>query len=306
MGLESNVNGNGKNNGLFDFRNQTSTISASLGLMNVPQGRSLDARLNVDRAMDSRIVADAQGTRVTDAPHPAFPKPPQAEHHWVRWIVISLIITAIVGAGLRWGVPAVKEALDTVSTDDAFVQGHITYVSPRVEGLVTEVLVDQEDRVEPGDLLVKLDREPFDVAVAQARASVDEAQANVAQSRAQTRAQIARARGAYYQRKNAQETLRRQIATLNAEFATLKSRQASLELARSNLSRGEKLLPSGAISKEEFDQRKNALKVATEQEKEAWAALQETRAQLGLPPDYKNPLDIPGHSKTSSRPSSRQ
>ena len=98
-------------------------------------------------------------------------------------------------------------------TDDAFVAGHITYVSPRVEGLVTEVLVDQDDRVEPGQLLVKLDREPFEVAVAQAEASLEEARANVVQARAQVRSQIAQARGAYYQRKNAQETLRRQIAT---------------------------------------------------------------------------------------------
>ena len=66
-----------------------------------------------------------------------------------------------------------------------------------------------------------------------------------------------------------------------------------MELARNNLKRGEELVPSGGISKEDFDQRSNALKVANEREKEAWAGLQETRAQLGLPPDYKNPLDIP-------------
>ena len=112
-------------------------------------------------------------------------------------------------------------------------------------------------------------------------------------SRAQVRSQIARARGAYYQRKNSQETLRRQVATLHAQFATLKSRQASLELARNNLARGEQLLPNGGISKEEFDQRNNTLKVAVEQEKEAWAAIQETRAILGLRSDYHDPLAIP-------------
>ena len=96
-----------------------------------------------------------------------------------------MIIAAIVGAGVL-GIPAVKEVMDTVSTDDAFVQGHITYVSPRVEGLVTEVLVDQNDRVEAGELLVKLDREPFEVAVQQAEASLEEARANVEQARARS------------------------------------------------------------------------------------------------------------------------
>ena len=76
------------------------------------------------------------------------------------------------------------------------------------------MLVDQNDRVEPGDLLVKLDREPFEVAVAQAEASLEEARANVVQSRAQVASQIARARASYYQRKNAQEALRRQVAIL--------------------------------------------------------------------------------------------
>ena len=130
-----------------------------------------------------------------------------------------------------------REVLEAVETDDAFVTGHITYVSPRIEDVVTEVLVDQNDRVEPGDLLVKLDREPFEVAVAQAEASLEEAWANVVQSRAQVGSQIARARGSYYQRKNAQEALRRQVAILNAQFATLKSRQATLDL-RGTISAG--------------------------------------------------------------------
>ena len=192
MGIDNNGHGSAENNSIFDFQNQASTTSASIGLVDVPNGKIKLERLNVDKAVDSRIVADAHGTRVTDDPHPAFPKPPEPKRRWVRPIIVGLIVAAIVGAAVHWGVPAIKQLLDTVSTDDAFVQGHITYVSPRVEGVVTEVLVDQDDRVEPGDLLVKLDREPFDVAVAQAQASLDEARANVAQSRAQVRSQIAR------------------------------------------------------------------------------------------------------------------
>ena len=195
MGIDNSGHGSGENNSIFDFQNQASTTTASIELVDVPNGKIKLERLNVDKAVDSRIVADAHGTRVTDDPHPAFPKPPEPKRRWVRRIIVGLIVAAIVGAAVHWGVPAIKELLDTVSTDDAFVQGHITYVSPRVEGVVTEVLVDQDDRVEPGDLLVKLDCEPFDVAVAQAQASLDEARANVAQSRAQVRSQIARRAG---------------------------------------------------------------------------------------------------------------
>ena len=206
---------------------------------------------------------------------------------------IGLVVAAVVWAGLTYGVPFVREMLETVQTNDAFVSGHITYVSPRIEDVVTEVLVDQNDRVEPGQLLVRLDRQPFELTVAQNEAALEQARANLVQARAQVRSQIAQARAAYYQRKNAQETVRQQVATLSAQFATLKSRQASLQLARNNLSRGQELLPSGGISKEELDQRDNTLKVAIEQEKEAWAAIQATRATLGLAPDYQDPLNIP-------------
>ena len=245
-------------------------------------------------ALDSRVVADLGGTRDLDKGDARSRQPGKPRPRWGRRFVIGLVATAVLWVASSKGIPFMREVLETVQTDDAFVTGHITYVSPRIEDVVTEVLVDQNDRIEPGDLLVKLDREPFEVAVAQAEASLEEARANVVQSRAQVGSQIARARGSYYQRKNAQEALRRQVAILNAQFATLKSRQATLELARNNFRRGEELLPSGGISKEDVDQRNNTLKVAIEQEKEAWAAIQQTRATLGLAPDYKDPLKLPG------------
>ncbi|HEY2157071.1 MAG TPA: hypothetical protein VGH33_15690, partial [Isosphaeraceae bacterium] len=242
-------------------------------------------------AYESRIVTDPGGARVLDegddrSPHERGPR-------WGRRLVIALIVAAALGAGLYYGVPYVRERLDTVQTDDAFVAGHITYVSPRLEDVVTEVLVDQDDRVEAGQLLVRLDREPFELTVAQRGASLEEARASVVQARAQAQSLIAQARAAFYRRKNAQETVRQQIAALGAQVATLRSRQASLELARHNLRRGQELAPSGGISKEELDQRNNNVKVAAENEKEAWAAIQETRAALGLAPDYKDPLKIP-------------
>ena len=41
-----------------------------------------------------------------------------------------------------------------------------------LEDVVTEVLVDQNDRVEPGQLLVRLDRQPFELTVAQNEAAL--------------------------------------------------------------------------------------------------------------------------------------
>jgi hypothetical protein len=48
---------------------------------------------------------------------------------------------------------------NTVSTDDAYVNGHVTLVASRVSGQVSRVLVDDNDRVKKGALLVQLDKE---------------------------------------------------------------------------------------------------------------------------------------------------
>ncbi len=243
--------------------------------------------------VDSEVLVDPGGTRLISEGHPASPERSRPNRHPVRWIVIGLIVLVILSAGWHLGLPWVRYQLESVSTDDAFVQGHITNVSPRIEGLVTEVMIDQNDRVWPGQLLLKIDREPFEVAVSQAEAAFEEARANVVRARSNVQSQIARARGAYYRRRNAQETLRGQIATLRAQVATLKARQSSRWLAELDQHRIENLVRRGSASQSELDQRNNTLKVAAEQEKEAWAEIQETRAQLGLPPDYDDPLQIP-------------
>jgi membrane fusion protein (multidrug efflux system) len=63
-----------------------------------------------------------------------------------------------------------------VSTDDAFIAGHIAPVSARVAGTVVEVLVNDNQDVKSGSILVRLDPRDYEVAVSQARASVEAAQ----------------------------------------------------------------------------------------------------------------------------------
>lgn len=252
-----------------------------------------DLRGAVAYPVDSQVVVDMGGTRDLSLGHSAFPQPLRHDRHWLRWIVIGVTVTALAFLGLRYGKPAVEEMLRTVSTDDAFVSGHITYVSPRISDVVTEVLVDRDDRVEPGQLLVRLDREPFELTVAQSKASLEEAQANLVSARAQVKAQIAQARGNWYRRQNAVERLRQQEAMLRARVAALHARESSRWLAEVDQRRIEALVKQNSASQSELDQRNNTLKVAREQEQEAWAEVQETRAALGLAPDDRNPLGIP-------------
>ena len=97
--------------------------------------------------------------------------------------------------------------------------------------------------------------------VAVKQAAVAAAEADLVAAHAQVRGLVAQARANRFQLEHAIEDVHTQIANLRANVATYESRKATLELAQANLKRGEELLPSGGISKEELDQRRETVKV---------------------------------------------
>ena len=101
----------------------------------------------------------------TDPPPATSPPASVAPSHPWRKALLWAGAVAGLAVGAYFLAPTVKTMLDTVSTDDAYVNGHVTYVAPRVAGQVSRVLVDDNDRVSKGDLLVQLDREPYQVQV---------------------------------------------------------------------------------------------------------------------------------------------
>ena len=88
------------------------------------------------------------------------------------------------------------------------------------------------------------------------------------------------------------EQVANQIANLRANVATYESSKANLELARANLKRGEQLAPSGGISKEELDVRRQTVKVDEAAVKQALQEVYATRAGLGLPAQPANGHDL--------------
>jgi membrane fusion protein (multidrug efflux system) len=85
------------------------------------------------------------------------------------------------------------------STDDSFLEGNIHPVSPRINGTVTRVLVDDNDHVEAGQPLVELDPADLNLAVqgaeadlAQARANADQVGAQISRAQAEVEAATAR------------------------------------------------------------------------------------------------------------------
>src|SRR4030095_111030 len=108
-----------------------------------------------------------------------------------RWNA-KFIIAALVALGLLIvGVPRVLRAFSFVSTDDAYVNSYVTFVAARVSGQVERVLVDDNNRVRKGDVLVELDPEPFRVQVAIKQSAVDAAKANLVLAEANVRGLVA-------------------------------------------------------------------------------------------------------------------
>src|SRR5450755_1248327 len=112
--------------------------------------------------------------------------PPRKRRRWVLPLVVVLVVIA-----LFLGIPKIVRALNTVSTDDAYVNSYVTFVAPRVAGQVARVLVEDNNRVKKGDVLVELDPEPFRVQVAIKQAAVVSVQAEVVVAEATARGSVA-------------------------------------------------------------------------------------------------------------------
>ena len=130
------------------------------------------------RSTDATTDPDHRAADPATDPPPAasHPAPGAPSHPWRKGLLWAGAVAGLALGGY-FLAPIVRTMLDTVSTDDAYVNGHVTYVAPRVAGQVSRVLVDDNERVKKGDLLVQLDKEPYQVQVDIKKASLIAAEA---------------------------------------------------------------------------------------------------------------------------------
>jgi membrane fusion protein (multidrug efflux system) len=181
------------------------------------------------------------------------------------------------------GIPRIIHALNTVSTDDAYVNGHVTFVASRVIGQVARVLVDDNYRVKTGDVLVELDPEPNQVQVAIQEAAVNSARANLIETQATVRGLVGQLRSQRFKLARAIEDVDNQIQLVRAQVATWEQSKATLVLAQAEFDRADRLLATKVISAEEWDQRHKDLDVAKAGVQQALEGVYQTRVALGLP-----------------------
>jgi membrane fusion protein (multidrug efflux system) len=190
-------------------------------------------------AKDSQPNAsEAKDSRSADAP-PTEDAAPGNGHK--RRFIVLLVLAALLAIGLIFGVPWYLHARNFESTDDAFIEGHVIRIDPKVAAYVTAVHFDDNYQVKQGDLLLELDPRDFDLALNRAQTQLAQSQAEVLKAQAgveQAQAQLAQA-----QAQVEQQTA--QVTQSGAQFA----------LAQINFNRNNSLYSKDmkAISKEQVD-----------------------------------------------------
>ncbi len=194
------------------------------------------------------------------------------------WIGGGVLLLLALYEAIPWAITAFR----TESTDDAYVNGHVTFVAPRVPGQVVRVLVDDNNRVRKGTLLVQLDKEPFQVKVDIAQAALSLAQAGIVTAQAKVRGLESQARGERFDLANAMHNLNNQVADLHSKVDALGAANAVLIKARADYWREQQLYQHQVISREEFDTFQEAFSVAQAQQQKAQQDAAQVRAELGL------------------------
>lgn len=146
-----------------------------------------------------------------------------------------------------------------MSTDDAYVQAARASISSNVSGQVLEIAVRDNQRVHRGDLLFRLDDQPYRIAVEEAQAKLGTA-----------RLQVLAGKSAYRQ-----------------QLAALRSAQDTLAYQEREYQRQQKLLASGIASQMQFDQVQHARDTARQQVASAQQQAASVLAMLGGNPDIE-------------------
>jgi membrane fusion protein (multidrug efflux system) len=185
------------------------------------------------------------------------------------------------------------------TTDDAQVDGHITPVASKIYGRVAEVLVQDNEQVKAGQVLVKIDPRDYQASLDQAKAALalaeSEAQSagvdvprtreNVASGTSSADAQLAGAEADLARAEATHDQAR--TADLAWARANVDKSRANAQLAQADLARYTPLLAKGEISKQQYDAAKanadataSALKADQEKLAQAERSVDITRAQL--------------------------
>jgi membrane fusion protein, multidrug efflux system len=151
-----------------------------------------------------------------------------------RKLWLAIVAGAFVAIGAAYGAYWATVLRYSQSTDDAYVNGNVVQITPQISGTVVSIAADDTQFVKAGQPLVRLDQ-------ADAKVALDQAEAQLA--------------------KTVRE-VRNLFATTAQLQAAVQLRQTDLSQAQADLARRVQLGKSGAVSGEELQHARDAVKGA--------------------------------------------
>ena len=150
------------------------------------------------------------------------------------------------------------------STDDAQIDGYIYPVSPRVSGYVVRVMVNDNQYVEAGTVLVQLDTKDFEVAVANAKATLANDQASAAASSTNVPLTSVNTSSQLFSVQADVESAKAGLAAAERQFdaaqASLRQAEANDLKAQDDVSRYKPLAAKDEIPQQQYTQAVNSQK----------------------------------------------
>ncbi|TIP27227.1 MAG: HlyD family secretion protein [Mesorhizobium sp.] len=207
---------------------------------------------NATPTAEVRPFPNAKVAPATEAPNPptepAISPPAEApakKKRSARSFMLPIIALGLLGAGAWYGYDYWTDGRFMISTDDAYVQADMAFISPKISGYVDQVKVIENQQVKAGDPLLVVDNGDYKIAVAQAEAQIatlsktldridaqtEAARASLEQAQAQRTADQAAAANAARVQARAAQLLKTHVGTQ----AQLDDAQTAVEQANAAL-----------------------------------------------------------------------
>lgn len=167
------------------------------------------------------------------------------------WIAVVLGFLGVLLVLFAWRLPPFSSNVET--TENAYVRGKVTFISPQLAGYVAEVPVQDYQHVKAGDLLLRVDDRIYSQKLAQAQATLTAQKAALAASQQKQLADEAK------------------IASAKAQVASVEAANRAVE---SNFERVDHLLARGVTTQKDADQSRAARDQAQASVRQAQAALE--------------------------------
>jgi membrane fusion protein (multidrug efflux system) len=206
------------------------------------------------------------------------PKSSTRGNQW-KFLVMMLAVALILGAAYWWFFKR-----DRVTTDNAYVLADSARISARIPGTVLQILVENDQPVAAGQVLVKLDPSDYQVAKDKAQAvlsrieaDIKASEATISQTDKQTTAQVAASEAMVQEAREKERSAEHKLEEANKKRLAV---QAAYNETKRDFRRFESLYRSRSVSEQQRDRARTAFEKADAELKAADAEIAALKATL--------------------------